>query len=78
MPCHCRELIICLPKKSIVYERVKLHNDTTYDSPIFKRVEENSHSLLGIRKYVTKSLLEKYGVKCTIRNCYVCNRVNIR
>ena len=47
--------------------------------PIFrKKIEENSHSLLGFSKYVTKSLLEKYSVECTIGNCYVCNRMNIR
>ena len=65
-------------EKSLVYELVKLHNDTTYDSLIFRKIEENSHSLLGFSKYVTKSLLEKYSVECIIRNCYVCNRMNIR
>ena len=49
-----------------------------YDSLIFRKIEENSHSLLGFSKYVTKYLLEKYSVKCTIRNCYVCNRMNIQ
>ena len=78
MLCHCRELIMCLQKKSLVYELVKLHNDTTYDSLIFRKIEENSHSLLGFSKYVTKSLLEKYSVECIIGNCYVCNRMNIR
>ena len=33
-------------EESLVYELVKLHNDTTYDSHIFKKNEENSHSLL--------------------------------
>ena len=65
-------------EKSLVYELVKLHNDTTYDSLIFRKIEENSHSLLGFSKYVTKSLLEKYSVECIIGNCYVCNRMNIR
>ena len=55
-------------EKSLVYELVKLHNDTTYDSHIFKKIKEKSHSLLGFSKYVTKSLLEKYSVECTIRN----------
>ena len=65
-------------EKSLVYDLVKLHNDTTYDSLIFRKIEENSHSLLGFSKYVTKSLLEKYSVECIIGNCYVCNRMNIR
>ena len=65
-------------EKNLVYELVKLHNDTTYDSHILKKNEENSHSLLGFSKYVTKSLLEKYSVECTIGNCYMCNRMNIR
>ena len=65
-------------EKSLVYELVKLHNDTTYDSLIFRKIEENSHSLLGFSKYVTKSLLEKYSVECIIGNCYVCNRMNIQ
>ena len=65
-------------EKSLVYELVKLNNNTTYDSLIFRKIEENSHSLLGFSKYVTKSLLEKYSVECTIGNCYVCNRMNIR
>ena len=36
----------------------------------------NSHSVLGFSKYVTKTLLEKYSVECTIRDCYVCKQNN--
>ena len=56
MSCHCRELIMCLQDKSLVYELVKLHNDTTSDSLILKKIEENSHPLLGFSKYVTRSV----------------------
>ena len=55
--------------KCLVYELVKLHNDTTYDPLVFRKIEENSQSLLGFSKYVTKTLLEKYSVACTIRDC---------
>ena len=41
-------------EKCLVYELVKLHNDTTYDPLILEKLEENSPSLLGFSKYVTK------------------------
>ena len=40
----------------------------------FLNIEDNSHSLLGFSKYVTKTLLEKHSVECIIRDCYVCKR----
>ena len=41
-------------EKCLVYELVKLHNDTTYDPLIFQKIEDNRHSLIGFSKYVTK------------------------
>ena len=44
---HLRNHALPLPRvnhvfaeKSLVYELVKLHNDTTYDSLIFRKIEE--------------------------------------
>ena len=63
-------------EKCLVYELVKLHNDTKYDPLIFQKIKDNSHSLIGFSKYVTKTLLGKYSVQCTIRDCYVCKQSN--
>ena len=47
-------------EKCLVYELVKLHNDTTYYDPlIFQKIEDNSHSLIGFSKYVTKTFVRK-------------------
>ena len=62
--------------KFLVYELVKLHSDTTYDPLNFQKIEDNSPSLLVFSIYVTKTLLEKYSVECTIRDCYVSKRNN--
>ena len=60
--------------KCLLYELVKLHNDTTYNPFIFQKIEDNSLSLLEFSKYITKTLLGKYSVECAIRDYYVCKR----
>ena len=43
----------------LVYQLVKLYNDTTYDPFILRKIEEKSHSAFGFKQYVTASLLDK-------------------
>ena len=60
----------------LVYQLVKLYNDTTYDPLIFRKIEEKSHSAFGFKQYVTASLLDKYSQNkiCNIPDCYSCKR----
>ena len=45
----------------LVYQLVKLYNDTTYDPLILRKIEEKSHTAFGFRQYVTANLLDKYS-----------------
>ena len=60
----------------LVYQLVKLYNDTTYDPLILRKIEEKSHSAFGFKQYVTASLLDKYSQNkiCNIPDCYSCKR----
>ena len=60
----------------LVYQLVKLYNDTTYDPLILRKIEEKSHSAFCFKQYVTASLLDKYSQNkiCNIPDCYSCKR----
>ena len=60
----------------LVYQLVKLYNDTTYDPLILRKIEEKSHSAFGFKQYVTASLLDKYSQNIigNIPDCYSCKR----
>ena len=60
----------------LLYQLVKLYNDTTYDPLILRKIEEKSHSSFGFKQYVTASLLDKYSQNkiCNIPDCYSCKR----
>ena len=40
-------------------------------TPLFKQIQEPSHSLFRLIKYVTEILLENYSAECTMSLCYV-------